>query len=305
MQKALSLWLSVILVGLAAAAALLGFSRADSAQDRVWTTATAQLQRMDWQAVDAYAATALTQRVPKWRRQGEVGPLFMDGVPSEGDDGIDILARKRRFLAAMVPATLLVNRLLQAERDRLVLIAAQTARAKPLSARQQDWLATIAARYGANPDDLDTLLRRVDQVPPSLVLAQAAIESGWGLSRFARAGNALFGQYAWDGEGMVPKQRKAGARHTIKTFDSPAGAIFGYMHNLNTHRAYRQFRQQRAAARAQDEALDSLALAGTLSAYSTLREAYVRRVRTVIKQNQLTDFDDAQLSPAAVAKLPS
>lgn len=303
--RALALCLGMGFALAAGGAAVLGADRADSAYQRVWTTAAAQLAGAEWQPAGAYDGKALAQRVPQWRRQGVVDDLFLDGMLKAPASATDVVARKRRFLAVMVPATLLVNRLIAAERARLDVIEAKQRRGRALHRRERAWLEAAAAYYGAAPDQMALLKRRIDTVPPSLVLAQAAIESGWGRSRFAREGNALFGQYRWDGKGMIPQARPDGARHRIKQFNSPAQAILGYMHNLNTHSAYREFRGQRRMARDRGEEPSALALAAALERYSTLEGQYVRRVRLVIRQNALTDFDRARLAPAVKRRLAS
>ncbi|RME62285.1 MAG: hypothetical protein D6782_12540, partial [Alphaproteobacteria bacterium] len=273
--NAVLLGLAAVFGGALIAAGWLGWQRVDSAHARVWATADAQIAAIAWQEARAMGDEIVHAMVQRWRREGKVPGLFLDDLLESAAPGHDIALRKRRFLLAMVPGTLLVNRLLRGERARLARVAAKLAAGRALGAHERRWLDAMAARYDTEPHQIALLQRRVDIVPPSLVLAQAAIESGWGRSRFARQGNALFGQYSWDGTGMKPKARHAGARHRIKAFDSPAEAILGYMHNLNTHPAYRDFRIRRQALRESGAPLDAIALAGALERYSTLGPKYV------------------------------
>ncbi len=136
------------------------------------------------------------------------------------------------------------------------------------------------------------MLRRVDGVPPSLVLAQAAEESGWGTSRFVREGNALFGQWTWtdDHRGIVPAEREEGESHRIRAFSSVKGAIQAYVRNLNTHPAYDRFRLQRALG------ASGYDLTATLDKYSERGLKYVETLRTIMQSNRLIALDQARLS---------
>ena len=148
---------------------------------------------------------------------------------------------------------------------------------------------------------MNVLMRRVDTVPASLALAQAAEESGWGTSRFAQEGNALFGQWTTaEGEGLVPRRREAEASHKVRVFDELHDAVAAYLHNLNTHRAYRQFRLTRAEQRAESGRLDSVALVEDLKSYSERGEDYVASIKTIIRVNRLRQLDQAAFdSPSA------
>lgn len=134
----------------------------------------------------------------------------------------------------------------------------------------------------------DVLKSRVGVVPPSLALAQAAIETGWGTSRFALEGNNLFGEWTWDAsQGLAPRRRDAGKSHYVRRFPGLRASVRGYLHNLNTHAAYAPLRARREASRAQGQAPDGNALAAGLAAYSERGQAYVDDVRTIIRQNRL------------------
>ena len=206
--------------------------------------------------------------------------------------------RKRVFFKTVLPAVLRANAQIRRDRGFLAHVAARRATGAGLDPAARRRLAHLARRYETKPGNLATLRRRVDVVPPSLALAQAAIESGWGSSRFAQKANALFGQRAYDcgSCGLTPKGYDSDPGFRVRGFPTVMASVQAYMHNLNTHRAYRNFRVRRHAARREGRPLDAPALAGGLTRYSERRGAYVRDVRRTIRANDLTDFDSARLA---------
>lgn len=209
--------------------------------------------------------------------------------------------RKALFVKTLLPLILMANERIEQDRERLRRLHAVKQGGQVLAPQDRRWLAQLAGRYGLTADgEINTkaLLQRVDLVPVSLALAQAAEESGWGTSRFAQKGNALYGQLTFkaEDEGIVPRNRRQGETHRFRSFDDPKGSVESYIHNLNTHRAYTQFRQMRASLRAQDKPVDSMMLVNALGAYSERGEDYVRTIRSLIRVNSLSDFDRAVLS---------
>ncbi len=204
-------------------------------------------------------------------------------------------ARKEVFLAAMLPLVLQVNEEIASRRRRLEHIRAGLAAGQPLDAGDRAWLHEIAAAYGVPDPDPDILMPRIDQIPVSLALAQAAEESGWGTSRFARDGNALFGQWSFGEAAMRPRQASRDG-YGVRAFDNLLEAVRAYARNLNTHAAYREFRQARAALRRAGKPLDGHALAGTLTRYSARGPAYVRSLRAIIAANGLGALDAARFA---------
>jgi len=192
----------------------------------------------------------------------------------------------------------------------LRLARSAAAECSALTVEQAALLTRLATRYrvpqaaaaleeGRVAEVLEELLLRVDQVPVSLALAQAALESGWGTSRFALEGNSLFGQWVFSAKGMDPAERPEGARYGVAQFRTLRASVAAYVRNLNTSWAYQEYRSLRAEMRASgDGGLRALPLAGELLHYSTRREAYVDEVRRVIRGNRLTRFDAARLLPA-------
>ncbi len=167
-----------------------------------------------------------------------------------------------------------------------------------------NWLTALAVKYKViqkNSDELDKtalnrLIRRVDIVPPSLALAQAAEESGWGTSRFAIKGNSLFGQWDFSGQGIKPEQQRAQlGNYGIAAFESPQASIEAYMLNLNTHRAYERMRDKRAEFRKQNKKPTGWELAKTLDKYSERGTGYVKSLHAIMSYNKLNDADQAYL----------
>ena len=140
----------------------------------------------------------------------------------------------------------------------------------------------------------------MDEVPVSLAIAQAAKETGWGTSRFAQEGNALFGQWTWSGEGLKPKESDKNEGHKVMRFNVLQASVRAYQRNLNTHASYKEFRKARAKLRDKGLELDSLVLVKHLDEYAETGEQYVDVLQKIIKQNSLKDFDDAKLLPSSI-----
>jgi len=150
----------------------------------------------------------------------------------------------------------------------------------------------------SSPEQWNILIRRIDIVPPSLALVQAANESGWGTSRFAREGNNFFGHWCYvEGCGMVPSRRPEGANHEVADFSSPAESVERYIHNLNHHPAYQGLRQARASLRHQGEVITGAKLVGKLDRYSERGQDYIDDLRAMMRVNGLHDLDLTLLPP--------
>ena len=223
--------------------------------------------------------------------------LYLEALPRDLADVSSTNARKRLFVQVVLPFILRVNEEIAAARWRVERLGDRVMWADALSAADREWLVAMADFYGAVPFDVPDLLSRLDIVPPSLALAQAAEESGWGTSRFVREGNALFGQYTYKAKpGMVPARRDADKRHRVRSHENLLDAVRAYVHNLNTHWAYQDFRSARAGLRRAGSPITGDALAGELRQYSERRAAYVQAIRQIIRQNRLGEFDQAWLN---------
>ena len=223
--------------------------------------------------------------------------LYLSELPPDLLDVSSVATKKRLFVQSVLPIILRVNEEIIAARWRVERLAEKLQWDGALSAADRQWLIVAAERYGTAPFDMPALLKRMDIVPPSLALAQAAEETGWGTSRFAREGNALFGQYTYKpAKGMLPERRDADRRHRVRSHDDLLSAARSYVHNLNSHWAYDDFRDRRALLRRAGGAIDGYTLAGQLGQYSVRGAAYVETIRAIMRQNRLQDFDGAWLN---------
>ena len=213
---------------------------------------------------------------------------YLASLPGDWRHMRDASRRKNLFIRAILPLVLLEN-------ERILAVRARVLKGDPAD---DEWRRALAARYRLPSADLARLARRIDIIPPSLAIAQAAIESGWGSSRFSRQGNALFGEWTWTGKGIVPAGREAGRTHMIKAFDSLGGSVASYMKNLNSHRAYAGLRRWRETRRRQGKAPSGLSLTATLIDYSQKGQAYVSILDGIIRRNSLAALDGARLLPA-------
>lgn len=224
-----------------------------------------------------------------------VPKILLADLPDDLRSVSSVDKRKALFLKAVLPAILFVDARIMDQRRFVQSMRKRIAHGGRPSAAQRARLAQLAQCYGVDAGDLDGLLRRVDIVPAALSLAQAAIESRWGTSRFARDGNAILGQHTTSKHGLVP-EGVHDADFRVRSFGHLLESVSAFMRNLNTHPAYRGFRAMRARMRHDGRPLDSFALAGTLLLYSARRGDYVDEVRTIIRDDRLAPFDSARLT---------
>lgn len=227
---------------------------------------------------------------------------FLTRLPDTLPDVEDAKLRKQLFVSAMLPIVLRANELIIAERGRLLEIRTRIEAEGKAGKRQRKWLEGIARQHRvklsmpAQAGEIDKLLHRVDVIPPSLALAQAAMESGWGTSYFAQQGNALFGEWVWgDEEGMLPRARDDGKTHRIKSFEYLLDSVRSYMRNLNRHRSYGDLRERRAELRTHNLVVTGSALAPALVDYSERGPDYVSDILSIIDYNDLDGLDSASL----------
>ncbi len=213
--------------------------------------------------------------------------------------------RKAVFLRYMLPYVLEANHRVRQQRARILSLRPKIEKAQRLGEEESVWLAALYEEYRVEPGDFAALSLRIDTVPVSLALAQAAVESGWGTSRFAQEGNAAFGQWtSQDYAGLVPRNRDENRTHKVRSFDSLKASAESYLRNLNTHRAYRAFRKMRKTYRNDGKPIDSVAIAGTLLSYSEKGAGYVKLLRHIIEKNDLRTLDGAQLGEAVLEFRP-
>lgn len=216
----------------------------------------------------------------------------------------DIPTRKQVFLDTLAPVVERKNNLLTTLRQQLLQMQDKLQQGETLTKRELSLLARLAKRYqlpqdesSDNQQQLERLIKRVDTIPASLVLAQAATESGWGTSRFSREANNLFGQWCYTkGCGLVPKRRANNARHEVRKFSGIEEAIDAYFQNLNSHRAYTDLRSKRLQLRNNNRPVDGITLAATLDSYSSRGEIYTHELIALIQYNKLQRFDQTALT---------
>ena len=237
-----------------------------------------------------------------WPVESDTIPgLVVRALPRDMSEIHSSKERKSLFLRTLLPIVLLENHRLGEQREQLLTLLKQKT---PLTETQTLWLTELKRQLRLkgeinNTEFQEKLLRRLDTLPPSMVLAQGAIESGWGTSRFAQQGNSLFGQWSYKANtGLVPDARNEGAKHVVRAFETLQESVRSYMRNLNTHAAYKDLRLIREAMRHQEAKFDSHALAYGLLNYSQRREAYIEEVQALIRGNRLTQYDHITLAEA-------
>ena len=225
-----------------------------------------------------------------------VKPVALTLLPNEIKMIENTSKRKEFFIQIVLPLILKENSNIKIDRKRLFSIINKSNNTD----LEKKWLEKKYKQYGVSSRDLSTLKIRMDEVPVSLALAQAAKETGWGTSRFAQEGNALFGQWTWSGEGLKPKDADKSEGHKVMKFNVLQASVRAYQRNLNTHSTYKDFRQERAKLRDKGEPLDSMILSKFLNKYAETGDQYVEVLQKIIKQNNLQDFDDAKLLPSSI-----
>ncbi len=229
--------------------------------------------------------------------------VFLESLPAGFSRSMPVATRKSEFLRIVLPIVLSVNEEIRSDRTNAQTLLSKMAGGSALTTEEFEWLNALASRYKIDPvrdiADFGPLLNRVDEISVSVALAQAIEESGWGRSRFARDGNALFGQRTWvTGGGIVPTGRGATQTFEVKIFPTLHDSVKRYAHNLNTHGAYRTLRAMRGDARRANIPLNGNELAAGLISYSERGMAYVSNIRSLIRTNRLDDLERATLSDA-------
>ena len=230
------------------------------------------------------------------RKNKLVKPISLTLLPAEITKIENVKKRKDLFIQIILPLVIAENNNIKLDRKKLFTILNKNKN----SMAEQNWLNSKFKQYGVISKDLPTLKVRMDEIPTSMIIAQAAKETGWGTSRFAQEGNALFGQWTWSGEGIKPANADKDTTHKIMKFNVLQASVKAYQRNLNTHSSYRDFRSARAEMRDNGEKLDSTALTEHLDSYAETGKEYVKILQQIIRQNNLEDFDDAKLLPSSI-----
>ncbi len=229
------------------------------------------------------------------RQNKLVKPINIDLLPSEIKLIENTKKRKELFIQIVLPLILDENKKIKIERKTLFSILNKNNN----SEEEKNWLKSKFKQYGVVNWDLTTLKVRMDEIPVSLAIAQAAKETGWGTSRFAQQGNALFGQWTYDDNGIKPAGSDVGDTHKVMKFKVLKASVRAYQRNLNTHKSYKKFRKVRAIQRDVYGSLNSLELVKYLNKYAETGDEYTKILKQIIEQNKLTDFDDAKILPSS------
>ena len=223
----------------------------------------------------------------------KVKPIYLTKLPKDLKTLGDTKKKRELFIKIVLPLILNENEKIQDDRKKLFKILGKNFN----TAGERVWLKRKFREYKIDDQDLTKLKMRIDIIPVSIALAQAANESGWGTSRFALEGNALFGQWTWSKTGISPANKDPDKNHKVLRFQILKASVRAYKNNLNTHRAYQEFREARAQLRQEDKKIIGLDLTKYLKNYASIGEKYVAILEAVIEKNSLTDFDKANFLP--------
>lgn len=234
----------------------------------------------------------------KIRKGKKVKPFYISLLPKDISLIEDSKERKELFIKIVLPLILSENDKIKKDRKKLFMILAKKSNTK----EEKKWLKWKFKEYKIKNSDISELKIRMDIIPVSLAIAQAAIESGWGTSRFALEGNALYGQWTWSDNGLKPLNNNADQNHKVMRFKILTASINAYKKNLNTHSGYIEFREARANLRNQNVKVTGLKLTQYLDKYSAQGKKYTEKLETTIKKNSLSDFENAKLLSTGLRK---
>ena len=224
-----------------------------------------------------------------------VKPIYFTQFPRDLDALKSVELKKETFIKIVLPLIVAENERILADRKKLLILNNK----KFTTDLEKLWIRQKLLEYKVKKGDLKELLTRVDIIPTSIALAQAAKESGWGTSRFALEGNAIFGQWTWSGQGIAPLDRANNKDHKILKFPILRASVKAYQNNLNTHRSYSKFREKRLILRESNKQISGLKLTETLNNYAQTGSEYTKILNQIIKQNRLSDFERVKLENSA------
>ena len=224
------------------------------------------------------------------RLGGSVKPIYLSKLPPDLKNIKNTSKKKDTFIKIVLPLIIDENNKILENRKKLFKILGKSSN----TMGEKRWLKRRFDEYQINNEDIADLKLRMDIIPVSIAIAQAAKESGWGTSRFALEGNAMFGQWTYGKDGIKPKDSE-GKGHKVLKFPMLRSSIMAYQRNLNTHKAYRMFREKRASLRTDNKKISGLDLVSYLESYAATGKEYVKILKTIINQNELTDFDNSEL----------
>ncbi|MBL6786028.1 MAG: glucosaminidase domain-containing protein [Candidatus Pelagibacter bacterium] len=220
-----------------------------------------------------------------------VKPIYFTQFPKDLDALQSTQLKKETFIKIVLPLVVAENERILADREKLIILSDKKFTTDP----EKQWIRQKLLEYKVKKGDLKELINRMDIIPTSLALAQAAKESGWGTSRFALEGNAIFGQWTWSGQGIAPLDRASNKSHKILKFPILRASVKAYKNNLNTHNSYSKFREKRSNLREKNKRITGLELTETLNNYAQTGSEYTKILNQIIRQNRLSDFEPVSL----------
>ncbi len=232
------------------------------------------------------------------RYQKKVKPIYFTQFPKDLDEIKDTRLKKETFIKIVLPLVVAENEKILDDKIKLKKIISK----KKTTEKEKSWLRLKLREYKVKNSDFAELDKRMDIIPVSIALAQAAKESGWGTSRFALEGNAIFGQWTWTGQGIEPLNKGKHEGHKILRFPILRASVKAYKNNLNTHKGYAEFREKRSTYRKRNKSIKGLNLTDTLDRYAQTGKEYTEILEQIIKQNNLSDFESVQLTNSVVKK---
>ena len=225
------------------------------------------------------------------RNKKLVKPIYFTQFPKDLNELQSTRLKKDTFIKIVLPLIVAENERILADRKKLKRVSKK----KKTSDLEKQWLRQKLLEYKVKKGNMNELLNRMDIIPTSIALAQAAKESGWGTSRFALEGNAIFGQWTWSGNGIAPLDRESNKNHKILKFPILRASVKAYQNNLNTHKSYVNFRNKRSGMREKNKDISGLELTDTLKNYAQTGSEYIKILNQIIRQNRLTDFEPVRL----------
>ena len=225
------------------------------------------------------------------RNKKLVKPIYFTQFPKDLDELQSTRLKKETFIQIVLPLIVAENERILADRKKMKKIYKK----KNTTDIEKQWLRQKLLEYKVKKGNMEELLLRMDIIPTSIALAQAAKESGWGTSRFALEGNAIFGQWTWSGKGIAPLDRESNKNHKILKFPILRASVKAYQNNLNTHKSYNKFREKRSVMREKNKVISGLDLTETLKNYAQTGSEYTKILNQIIRQNRLTDFEPVRL----------
>ena len=224
------------------------------------------------------------------RNKKKVKPIYFTRLPKDLDSIKSVKEKKETFLQILLPLVVAENSKIEEDRKYLLKILKDNE-----SEESKKWLYKKYKKYKVADKNINELIEKIDIIPTSIALAQAAKESGWGTSRFALEGNAIYGQWTWNGDGIEPLEKTKDENHKILKFPLLRASVKAYIANLNTHRGYKSFREKRGALRKQNKKLSGLELIHELKNYAQTGKEYTQTLEKIIKQNDLDELENVTI----------